>query len=91
MIYQDLLRAQKKLILQNELHLLYLVAPVHVSYSVNWELLLKIYHRLVPVELQACENIGIQENFIVLGTVNAHKTTFRSEYRRRTTGPAKNI
>ena len=38
LVYLDLLQAQKRIILSNELHLLYLLTPVSLSFRVNWHL-----------------------------------------------------
>lgn len=52
MVYLDLQTAQQKIVLQNELHLLYLLTPV-ISTSginVNWRLFHSIFKRLTPIE-----------------------------------------
>ena len=49
----------------NELHLLYLLTPVSLSFRVNWRLYHQIYKRLLPIEQRICDQIGISESHIV--------------------------
>ena len=65
LVYVDLQHAQKGLILSNELHMLYLLTPVSLSFRVNWRLYHQIFKRLMPIEQRICEKIGITEELIV--------------------------
>eukprot|EP00347_Sterkiella_histriomuscorum_P009671 403340318 len=67
MVYIDLQNAQQRIVLQNELHLLYLMTPVsNTCIRINWELFHWIYRNLAPIELKICELIGIKEDYIVI-------------------------
>ena len=68
MVYLDLQNAQQRIVLQNELHLLYLLTPVISSGGINtnWRLFHSIFRKLTPIELQICDCIGISENSIVM-------------------------
>ena len=57
--------AQKGLILSNELHMLYLMTPVSLTFRVNWRLYHQIYKKLSPIEHRICDAIGIDEELIV--------------------------
>lgn len=46
-------------ILSNELHLLYLMTPVSMSFKVDWKLYHLIFKKLTPVEIRICHKIGI--------------------------------
>lgn len=65
LVYLDLQKAQKSIILSNELHLLYLLSPVSLSFNVNWNKYHMVYNRLLPIEKRICELIGIEEGLIV--------------------------
>jgi len=50
-VFIDLQEAQKSLVLQNELHLLYLLTPVSMpEINVNWQLYYRIFKALSPIE-----------------------------------------
>jgi DNA polymerase theta len=50
-VFIDLQVAQKSLVLQNELHLLYLLTPVSIpEIKVNWKKYYEIIRRLSPIE-----------------------------------------
>jgi hypothetical protein len=65
LVYLDLQRAQKGIVLSNELHMLYLLSPVSLTFNVNWNKYHSVFNRLLPVEKCICEHIGIEENLIV--------------------------
>jgi DNA polymerase theta len=50
LIYLDLCKANQKIILSNELHLLYLLTPISLDFQVNYSLFHAIYKRLLPIE-----------------------------------------
>ena len=67
LVYLDLLKANKKIIVSNELHLLYLLTPLSLdSFKVNWSLYHKIYKNLKEIELKICSLIGIEEQVIAM-------------------------
>jgi hypothetical protein len=51
--------------LSNELHMLYLLSPVSLSFNVNWGKYHSVFNKLLPVEKRICEHIGIKEDLIV--------------------------
>jgi DNA polymerase theta len=65
LVYLDIQRAQKNIILSNELHLLYLLSPVSLSFHVNWKKYHLVFKQLAPVERRICNLIGIDEDSIV--------------------------
>ena len=66
-IYLDLFKAQNCLVLQNELHLLYLLTPVSMpEITVNWTLYSKIFDKLNPIEQMILDKIGIEEPHIAM-------------------------
>ena len=65
LVYLDLMEAYKGLILANELHLLYMLTPISLSFNVNWQLYHSIFKKLLPIEQRICEMIGISEDVIV--------------------------
>ncbi|CAI2366992.1 unnamed protein product [Moneuplotes crassus] len=59
-IYLDLLKAQKSLVLQHELQLLYLLTPVSMpEIRVKWDLFQKLFKNLSSLEMTICEKIQI--------------------------------
>ncbi|CDW80348.1 dna polymerase theta-like [Stylonychia lemnae] len=59
--------ASQKMILWNELHILYQMTPVSgITFRVQWDLYHRIFRNLTPNELQICQQIGIKEDFIVM-------------------------
>lgn len=64
LVYLDLKRANQGMILANELHQLYLLTPVSLSFPVEWSLFHRVYKRLNKVELNICEMIGVTERHI---------------------------
>lgn len=67
LVYLDLFNANKKLILTNDLHLMYLLTPIQLDFRPNWNLLHRIYrHYLTPLDVKIAETIGIQEQLIVM-------------------------
>lgn len=68
-IFIDLQKAQRSLVLQNELHLLYLLTPVSMpEIRVNWDLYQAIYKNLSPIEDKICERIEIDESYLVMAS-----------------------
>ena len=68
MIYYELMKAMNGIVLQNELHLLYLLTPVHCpEIKIDWKLYHKIYKRFNSIQLDICNKIGISEDTIVMG------------------------
>ena len=66
-IYLDLYKAQNWLVLQNELHLLYLLTPVSMpEINVDWNLYLKIFEKLNPIEQKILDKIGIEECHVAM-------------------------
>ncbi|XP_019626490.1 PREDICTED: helicase POLQ-like [Branchiostoma belcheri] len=65
-LYQDLCKAQEALVVENSLHLLYLVTPYDMVDTVrpNWMIYFRQLSQLKPIELKAAGIIGVPEGFI---------------------------
>ena len=66
LVYLDLFNANKKLILANDLHLMYLLTPIMLDFRPNWNLLHRIYKRLLPLDIKIADQIGVDEQVIVM-------------------------
>ena len=66
MIYLDLLQANRKIIISNELHLLYLLTPIDfdIETYVNYQLLADCYSRFIDIERKIADLIGIDPEVI---------------------------
>jgi DNA polymerase theta len=82
LVYVDMQKAQKGLIMANELHYLYLLTPVSLSFRVNWQLFHQIFKRLSAIEHGICERIGIQEDYIVNYSVQGRVTQESLQFNR---------
>ena len=66
LIYIDLTKAMNGIVLQNELHLLYLLTPVHCpEIKINWPLYHRIYKRFNSIQMDICKKIGIDESVLI--------------------------
>eukprot|EP00058_Branchiostoma_floridae_P018332 XP_002603821.1 hypothetical protein BRAFLDRAFT_124688 [Branchiostoma floridae] len=65
-LYQDLCKAQEALVVENSLHMLYLVTPYDMVGSVrpNWMIYFRQLSQLKPIELKAATIIGVPEGYI---------------------------
>ncbi|KAI8512631.1 hypothetical protein Bbelb_092700 [Branchiostoma belcheri] len=65
-LYQDLCKAQEALVVENSLHMLYLVTPYDMVVTVrpNWMIYFRQLSQLKPIELKAAAIIGVPEGFI---------------------------
>ena len=65
LVYLDLQNANKQMVLSNELHMLYLLSPISLTFKVNWNNFHRFYKNLLPIEVKICDLIGIEEEKIV--------------------------
>uniref|UniRef100_F6PXA9 Helicase POLQ-like n=1 Tax=Ciona intestinalis TaxID=7719 RepID=F6PXA9_CIOIN len=65
-LYDDLKNGLQGLVLENYLHLLYLVTPYDTMVSPDWMVYLNEINRLEPGELAAATVIGIEECYITM-------------------------
>ena len=86
LVYLDLMKANKGMILSNELHQLYLLTPVSLSFSVQWKQYHQIYKLLTTkskVDSRICQLIGITEDQIVSyghgGGINRKESRFKRD------------
>ncbi|XP_066277517.1 helicase POLQ-like isoform X2 [Branchiostoma lanceolatum] len=65
-LYQDLCKAQEALVVENSLHMLYLVTPYDMVGNVrpNWMIYFRQLSQLKPIELKAAAIIGVPEGYI---------------------------
>jgi DNA polymerase theta len=67
LVYLDLDRVNKGVILSNELHLLYQLTPVSLSFKVDWKKFRQIFEKLNENEVESniMRLIGIDLNMII--------------------------
>ncbi|XP_037030980.1 helicase POLQ-like [Bradysia coprophila] len=67
-IYNDLMEAQKSLVLTDHLHLLYIVTPYEpadINVTIDMTVYYNQYSKLTPVQLQTAKALGINESCAV--------------------------
>jgi DNA polymerase theta len=67
-ILDEFMKARKSLVLENELHLIYLVTPVSVVNQwpcIDWYNYLCIWERLTPDMKHVADVVGVEQSFIV--------------------------
>lgn len=68
LVQEDLAKAREGFCMATDLHLTYLVTPVHEELGVDWEVLDGLLQRLSPLNKRVAGFVGLQE-----GVVMAHK------------------
>ena len=61
----ELAEARKQLILDSDLHLVYLITPLHQLIYPNWQILFRRYNCLSPNDRRVADRIGVSEAFLV--------------------------
>ncbi|XP_076835722.1 DNA polymerase theta isoform X2 [Brachyhypopomus gauderio] len=81
-IFADLQRAMKAFVLENDLHILYLITPVYVDWAtIDWYQFFCLWEQLPSALKRVAEMVGIQEGFLARSV--SGKLIAKTEKQRR--------
>lgn len=64
MVYNELKNALKSLVLENDLHLVYLVTPMYVNIEPPWRRYFELYESLPEITKRIGACVGVREGFL---------------------------
>lgn len=64
--FLDLKRANSKVVLSTNLHLLYLLTPIQLDFRIDWVRLNGLYNKLSPLERSVADLIGLSQDMILM-------------------------
>ncbi|CAG9863608.1 unnamed protein product [Phyllotreta striolata] len=84
-LFKELEKARQCIVLETELHLIYLVTPYNACYSwenIDWMLFLDLWEKLPPSMRKVGELVGIQDAFLVKATRSKILTNTEKLFRK---------
>uniref|UniRef100_T1IU43 DNA polymerase theta n=1 Tax=Strigamia maritima TaxID=126957 RepID=T1IU43_STRMM len=85
-IFRELDRARKNFVLENELHIIYQVTPIHLAdqwEKLSWSEYLNFWYNLPSDQQKVGELVGVEERFLVRMVANLSAANMKTQYYRQ--------
>ncbi|KAJ3222158.1 hypothetical protein HK099_002624 [Clydaea vesicula] len=68
-VFEELKKALRNFVLEDELHIIYQVTPTFLNLVPNWNLYLRVFNHLNEVQRNIAETVGISEWFLIKASI----------------------